>query len=189
MLTGTPRHADEDNRKELVAADTFRKNISIALSNLPAIEVIHMANKIITAVSHLNRTNPETIYKEILQLIDQNPRNIENARIFHTIIDLYIDRIVGDGTVQQQSGIHAWISLDELTRIFMTVRDFLYGADPRKLNEKDQRTQKAICTIITGVQTRKTQVIRGALQDNLLRNPEIVDIIDHHLWEIERHLN
>lgn len=188
MLTITNCGA-EDNREELIAANQFRKNLSKALSSLPEIEILHMANKIITAVSHLNRANPETIYKEILQLIDQNPRNIENARIFHTIIDLYIDRIIGDGTVQQQSGIHAWISLDELTRIFMTVKDFLFGADPRKLNEKDQGTQKAVCAIITGVQTRKTQVIRGALQDNLLRNPEIVDIIDHHLWEIERHLS
>lgn len=188
MLTVT-NCAAEDNHEELIAANQFRKKLSIALPNLPEVEVLHMANKIITVVSHLNRTNPETIYREILQLIDQNPRNVENARIFHTIIDLYIDRIIGDGTVQQQSGIHAWISLDELTRIFMSVKDFLYSADPKKLSEKDQGTQRAICTIITGVQTRKTQVIRGALQGNLLRNPEIVDIIDHHLWEIERQLS
>lgn len=188
MLTATNRVV-EDNREELIAADQFRKNLLKALSSLSEEEVLHMANKIITAASHLNRTNPETIYKEILQLIDQNPRNIKNAKIFHTIIDLYIDRRINDGTVGQQGGIHAWISLDELTRIFMTVKDFLYGADPKKLSEKDQGTQKAICTIITGVQTRKTQVIRGALQNNLLRNPEIVDIVDHHLWEIERHLH
>ncbi len=188
MLSAT-NYIVEDNRKELVAADAFRKKLSIALSGLHEIEVLHMANKIITAVSHLNRTNPETIYKEILQLINQNPRNIENVRIFHTIIDLYIDRIIGDGTVQQQGGIHAWISLDELTRIFMTIKDFFYSADPMKLNEKDQGIQKAIRAIITGVQTRKTQIIREGLQNNLLQNPEIIDIIDHHLWEIERHLS
>lgn len=188
MLT-TTSCIGEDNREELIAADQFRKNLSMALSNLPEIEVLHMANKIITAVSHLNRLTAKIIYHEVLHLINRNPRNIDNARIPHTIIDLYIDRIMGEGTVQQQSGIHAWISLDELSRIFMSVGDFLYRAVPEKLSPEDQKIRRAIHAIIRGIQTRKTEIIRNELQKNLLRNPEIEDLLDRHLWDIERHLS
>lgn len=173
----------------VIAADQFKKDLIAALSSLPVAEVNHMANKIITTVSHLRTMSPDMIYGEVLQLIAQNPKNTKHTEVFHTIIDFYVDRIMSAGIVEQNKTTSAWTSLDEIARLFTSNKEFLQDAKPEKLNRKALGLQKAFRTIVQGIQTRKTETIRKGWRKNFIQNSEVGEMIDRYLWDIEQSLN
>jgi|GEM_PF-6848456 len=182
-------HAYVTDHKAVITADEFKKDLMLALHGIPEIEAIYLANKIITAVRNTKKVSAEEIYREVLSLIRKNPKNTKNANIFHTIVDLYIDKLLSDGTIEQDENAKAWTSLDQLARIFTTDKEFLYRTKPETLSRKGKVIQQAIQTIVKGIQTRQTNTIRKGIQENFIGTDDIGIIIDQYLWEIEQRIH
>ncbi|MCX6734253.1 MAG: hypothetical protein NTX63_05620 [Candidatus Peregrinibacteria bacterium] len=179
-------HAYITDHEAVIAADDFKKDLIAALRGIPEIEAVHIANKIITAVGSTKKMSAEDIYREVLVLIKKNPKNTKQAEIFHAIIDFYIDKLVSDGTIEQDENAKAWTALDQLARIFTTHKEFLYHAKPEKLNRKGKAMQRALRAIVKGIQMRKTNIVREGIQAEFIKTDEVGTIIDQHLWEIEQ---
>lgn len=179
-------HAYITDHEAVIAADEFKKNLITALRGIPEIEAIHIANKVITAVGNTKKMSADEIYREVIWLIRKNPKNTKQAGIFHNIIDLYIDKLLSDGTIEQDENAKAWTSLDQLARIFTTNKEFLYRSKPETLNQRGKALQRAVQVIVKGIQVRKTSIVRAGIREDFIKTDEVGMIIDQHLWEIEQ---
>lgn len=182
-------HVYLTQNEAVIAANNFRQNLFRSLSTLPQEEVLHMANKVITAISHMFRPNAKDIYDEVLDLVNRNPKSEKSARTFHFIIDMYVDKITSGERLLDSGSMDAWVMLDKMAEILTTDEEYLYGKDPRTLNANGRRIQAGIKMIIEGIQKRNTATIRSGFRYHFLRRSELGEVAHQLIWDIERRLH
>ncbi len=182
-------HAYIGQYEAVIAANRFRKDLISVMSSIPEAEAQYMAQKIITSISHIENISPNTIYREVLQLIIVNPKKISKPKIFHVIIDMYVQKILSEKAIRHQDSAYAWISLDTMARVLMTDKEFAYHAKSENLTPKGRGIQRALRNIVKGIQTRNTAMIRKGIEHNFLKNQEIGSMADELLSNIEKYIH
>lgn len=166
-------------------ANNFETQMKEILHDIPESEVHDMVIKVTSLTSNLSIEMSALVYKDIKYLVQDEKIPRRTARVFHNIIDKFIDRHCKSSNAFYANSLEAWAILDKMRKEAIGNLQSIRVSNIKGLSPESAEVYKNMQLVFEGIRNRDIAAVRHGLSYPAIKDSNQGVVYDNILSEIE----